>query len=82
MIATESNSGIFVIDGVAVSLTFYSDTKVLRMHNRAGRFVRESRWSGSWDALVALLEPEGGCNYAIDARPSRRKIASGDALVA
>ncbi|NLP60527.1 hypothetical protein [Paraburkholderia sacchari] len=55
MLATKAFTETCVIDGIAVTLTFFPDTGVLRITDAFGRRIRETRWSSSWDNLITTL---------------------------
>ncbi|QBQ99133.1 hypothetical protein E1956_18105 [Paraburkholderia pallida] len=55
MLATKAFTETCVIDGIAVTLTFFPDTGVLRITDAVGRRIRETRWSSSWSNLVTTL---------------------------
>jgi hypothetical protein len=40
---------------MAVTLTFFPDTSVLRITDAAGSRLRETRWYASWQSLVATF---------------------------
>ena len=55
MLATKPCTATCVIDGIAVTLTFFPDTGVLRITDSTGNRLRETRWSASWQSLVATF---------------------------
>ena len=55
MLATKACTETCVIDGIAVTLTFFPDTGVLRITDAAGRRIRETRWFESWRNLVTTF---------------------------
>lgn len=55
VLATKPCTATCVIDGIAVTLTFFPDTGVLRITDSTGSRLRETRWSASWDSLVATF---------------------------
>jgi len=55
VLATKSCTATCVIDGIAVTLTFFPDTGVLRITDATGLRLRETRWSASWRSLVATF---------------------------
>ena len=55
MLATKALTATCVIDGVAVTLTYFPDTSVLRITDTSGRRIRETRWFSSWRNLVATF---------------------------
>ena len=55
MLASKSCKATCVIDGIAVTLTFFPDTGVLRITDAAGLRLRETRWYESWQNLVATF---------------------------
>lgn len=52
MLSTRPCTATCVIDGMAVTLTFYPDNGVLRIADPTGCCIRETRWHGSWRALL------------------------------
>ncbi|WOD14226.1 hypothetical protein RW095_01565 [Paraburkholderia kirstenboschensis] len=64
MLATKPCIATCVIDGVAVTLTFFPDTGFLRIDDVTGVRSRETRWSAPWRSLVTTFRelsetPEG-----------------------
>lgn len=55
VLAAKPCTATCVIDGIAVTLTFFPDTGVLRITDSTGSRLRETRWSASWDSLVATF---------------------------
>jgi len=55
VLATKPCTATCVIDGIAVTLTFFPDTEVLRITDSTGSRLRETRWSASWQSLVATF---------------------------
>ncbi|SEK00181.1 hypothetical protein SAMN05192539_102938 [Paraburkholderia diazotrophica] len=55
VLAAKPCTATCVIDGMAVTLTFFPDTGVLRITDSTGSRLRETRWSASWDSLVATF---------------------------
>ena len=55
VLATKPCTATCVIDGIAVTLTFFPDTGVLRITDSTGSRLRETRWSASWQSLVATF---------------------------
>ena len=55
MLATKSCTATCVIDGIAVTLTFFPDTCILRITDATGVRLRETRWSASWQSLVTTF---------------------------
>jgi hypothetical protein len=55
VLATKAYTATCVIDGVAVTLTFFPDTSVLRITDTSGRRIKEIRWFASWRNLVATF---------------------------
>ncbi|MBP0592914.1 hypothetical protein J8I87_24920 [Paraburkholderia sp. LEh10] len=55
MLATKSCTATCVIDGIAVTLTFFPDTEILRITDSTGSRLRETRWCASWQSLVATF---------------------------
>lgn len=52
MLSTRPCTATCVIDGMAVTLTFYPDNGVLRIADPTGCCIRETRWHSSWRALL------------------------------
>ncbi|MGF6700772.1 hypothetical protein OKW38_005449 [Paraburkholderia sp. MM5496-R1] len=52
MVTTRPCTAACVIDGLLVTLTFYPDNGVLRIADSSGACLRETRWHGSWRALL------------------------------
>jgi hypothetical protein len=52
MVTTRPCTAACVIDGRLVTLTFYPDNGVLRIADPAGVCLKETRWHGSWRALL------------------------------
>ena len=52
MVTTRPCTAACVIDGRLVTLTFYPDNGVLRIADSSGACLRETRWHGSWRALL------------------------------
>lgn len=52
MVTTRPCTAACVIDGCLVTLTFYPDNGVLRIADPSGVCLRETRWYGSWRALL------------------------------
>jgi hypothetical protein len=52
MLTTRPCTATCVLDGMPVTLTFYPDNGVLRIADPSGSCVRETRWHGSWRALL------------------------------
>jgi len=52
MITARPCTAACVIDGRLVTLTFYPDNGVLRIADPSGACLRETRWHGSWRALL------------------------------
>jgi hypothetical protein len=52
MVTTRPCTAACVIDGRLVTLTFYPDNGVLRIADPSGVCLRETRWHGSWKALL------------------------------
>lgn len=52
MVTTRPCTAACVIDGRLVTLTFYPDNGVLRIADPSGVCLRETRWHGSWRALL------------------------------
>ncbi|RZF25581.1 hypothetical protein EVC45_32920 [Paraburkholderia sp. UYCP14C] len=52
MLASRPCTAACVIDGRLVTLTFYPDNGVLRIADSSGVCLRETRWQGSWRALL------------------------------
>jgi len=55
VLATKPCTATCVIDGIAVTLTFFPDTEILRITDSTGNRLRETRWSASWQSLVATF---------------------------
>ncbi|WP_341317634.1 hypothetical protein WN982_40955 [Paraburkholderia sp. IMGN_8] len=55
MLATKPCTATCVIDGIAVTLTFFPDTGVLRITDATGVRLRETRWAASWHSLVTTF---------------------------
>ncbi|RDK02228.1 hypothetical protein [Paraburkholderia lacunae] len=55
MLATKPCTATCVIDGIAVTLTFFPDTGVLRITDTTGVRLRETRWAASWHSLVVTF---------------------------
>jgi hypothetical protein len=55
VLATNPCIATCVIDGVAVTLTFFSDTGALRITDTTGVRLRETRWFASWHSLVTTF---------------------------
>jgi hypothetical protein len=55
MLATKPCIATCVIDGVAVTLTFFPDTGFLRIADITGVRSRETRWSASWHSLITTF---------------------------
>ncbi|MGF6987461.1 hypothetical protein QFZ99_007002 [Paraburkholderia atlantica] len=52
MVTTRPCTAACVIDGRLVTLTFYPDNGVLRIADPTGVCLKETRWHGSWRALL------------------------------
>lgn len=52
MLTTRPCTATCVIEGMPVTLTFYPDNGVLRIADPSGSCIRETRWHGSWRALL------------------------------
>jgi hypothetical protein len=48
-----------IIDGTAVTLTFFPDTGILRITDSAGARLKETRWPASWCSLVTTFRELG-----------------------
>ncbi|MGF6972414.1 hypothetical protein QFZ94_000841 [Paraburkholderia sp. JPY465] len=55
MVTTRPCTAACVIDGRLVTLTFYPDNGVLRIADPTGVCLRETRWHGSWRALLEVF---------------------------
>ncbi|WP_408333110.1 hypothetical protein [Paraburkholderia sp. RL17-337-BIB-A] len=55
VLATKPCIATCVIDGVAVTLTFFPDTGFLRIADVTGVRSRETRWSAPWRSLVTTF---------------------------
>jgi hypothetical protein len=55
VLATKPCIATCVIDGVAVTLTFFPNTGFLRITDIAGARCRETTWSASWHSLVTTF---------------------------
>jgi hypothetical protein len=49
-----------ILDGQAVTLTYFPDSTVLRITDASGRCVRETRWPAPWRTLLATLRDFSG----------------------
>ncbi|NML32930.1 hypothetical protein [Paraburkholderia antibiotica] len=76
MITARPCTAACVIDGRLVTLTFYPDNGALRIADPSGVCLRETRWHGSWRAL---LDEFRGYYEAAEANETTRGV---DALVA
>ncbi|HZZ11313.1 MAG TPA: hypothetical protein VFE79_11540 [Paraburkholderia sp.] len=52
MVTTRPCTATCIIDDMPVTLTFYPDNGVLRIADPSGSCIRETRWHGSWRALL------------------------------
>lgn len=52
MVTTRPCTAACVIDGRLVTLMFYPDNGVLRIADSSGVCLRQTRWHGSWRALL------------------------------
>ncbi|KXU82475.1 hypothetical protein CI15_33665 [Paraburkholderia monticola] len=52
MITPRPCTAACVFDGRLVTLTFHPDTGLLRIADPSGACLRETRWHGSWRALL------------------------------
>jgi hypothetical protein len=52
MVTARPCTAACVIDGRLVTLTFYPDSGALRIADPTGVCLRETRWHGSWRALL------------------------------
>lgn len=52
MVTTRPCTATCIIDDMPVTLTFYPDNGVLRIADPTGSCIRETRWHGSWRALL------------------------------
>ena len=60
MVSTKACIATCVIDGFAVTLTFFPDTGVLRITDAAGTRLRETTWNSSWQSLIATFQELSG----------------------
>jgi hypothetical protein len=69
MINSKPCTATCVIDGSAVTVTFYPDTCDLRISDAYGACIQKARWLDSWTALLAALRdisrlPDEGVHQA------------------
>jgi hypothetical protein len=55
VLATKPYTTSCVIDGIAVTITFFPDTGALRITDTTGARLRETRWSASCHSLVTTF---------------------------
>jgi len=55
MIAAKPCTATWVVEGIAVLVSFYPDSAHLRLTDAAGRCFHEGRWEGSWSSLMSAF---------------------------
>jgi hypothetical protein len=72
VLATKPCAATCVIDGIAVTLTLYPDTGVLRITDTTGLRIRETRWPASWCSLIATFRELS--ETPVEDRPESEKL--------
>jgi hypothetical protein len=73
MIAAKPCTAIWVMEGIAVLVSFYPDSAYLRLTDAAGRCFQEGRWEGSWSSLMSAFR-----EFRVQPRPCHSDV--GDLL--
>lgn len=84
MLTTKPCTATFVIDGNAMTVTFYPDNGMLRIHDAAGACLCDTRWRDSWRALLQSISDVTDraelAAFNVDPRSTQRDLFSGDAF--
>lgn len=59
VLAAKPHTATCIIDGIAVTLMFFPDTGILRITDRTGARLKETRWPASWRTLVTTFRELG-----------------------
>lgn len=87
MLSSRPCTTAFVIDDAPVTLTYYPDTRDLRVSDVYGTCIQKARWLGSWTALLATLRefaqlPHAAAHDASAPVSNRLGIANANYIVA
>ncbi len=68
----------WVVEGIAVLVSFDPDSAALRLTDAAGMCVQEGRWDGTWSSLMATFR-----EFNMQSRPHHADVGAllGDLLL-